>query len=200
MTAISVTLIRGTHAEFSIDDFEALKIIRLNDQGIDCIDNLEVFSQIEELYLRNNKIQRIENLDFLSRLIVLDLTDNQISIDSLISSIGLLPQNLLTLNLTGNPCALDDVAIAALQKSLPSVNIIVTDSLNDDENDEEENTDDNGGDDEENVDDDLPLNADEVLQSLVERKCRLQSVATLNISNTAEVRKTVILRSSASML
>ena len=50
---------------------------------------------------------------------------------------------------------------------------------------------------EENVDDDLPLNADEVLQSLVERKCRLQSVATLNISNTAEVRKTVISRSSA---
>jgi hypothetical protein len=189
MTEISVTLIRGTHADFSIDDFEALKIIRLNDQGIDCIDNLEVFSQIEELYLRNNNIQRIENVDFLSRLIILDLADNQISIDSLISSIGLLPQNLLTLNLTGNPCALDDVAVAALQKSLPAVSIIVTETSNDDEDDEDEDTDDSRGENEENVDDDVPLNADEVLQSLVERKCRLQSVATLNITNTAEVRR-----------
>jgi hypothetical protein len=195
MTAISVTLIRGTHAEFSVDDFEALKIIRLNDQGIDCIDNLEVFSQIEELYLRNNKIQRIENVDFLSRLIILDLTDNQISSDSLISSIGLLPQNLLTLNLTGNPCALDDVAVAALQKRLPAVCIIVDESSNEDEDDEDEDTDDNRGDNEENVDDDLPLNADEVLQSLVERKCRLQSVATLNITNTAEVRRSAIFKS-----
>lgn len=187
MTAISVTLIRGTHAEFSVDNFEALKIIRLNDQGIDCIDNLEVFSQIEELYLRNNKIQRIENVDFLSRLIVLDLSNNQISSDSLVSSIGLLPQNLLSLNLTGNPCALDEEAVTALRKSFPSVKVIVNEALDDDENDEDDEVDSNGGDDEENVDDDSPLNADEVLQSLVERKCRLQSVATLNVTNAAEV-------------
>ena len=33
----------------------------------------------------------------------------------------------------------------------------------------------------------MPLNADEVLKSLVERKCRLQSMETFSVERTTEV-------------
>lgn len=36
-------------------------------------------------------------------------------------------------------------------------------------------------------DDDHPLNADEVLKALVERKCRLQSMEVFNSKDTVEV-------------
>jgi hypothetical protein len=41
--------------------------------------------------------------------------------------------------------------------------------------------------DNEGDDDDHPLNADEVLKALVERKCRLQSIETFNSKETVEV-------------
>ena len=206
MTVISVTLIRGTHSDFTLDDVEALKVLRLNNHEIDCIDNLEVFSHIEELHLANNIIERIENVDFLDRLNLLDLSDNLISSASLKSSVGLLPRNIKTLVLTGNPCATDKVALSVLQRSYAGLNLIVNrNSSAPDDVDEASDEGDEVSDKEQidgaglseaddkfdEIDDsDFPLNADEVLQSLVERKCRLQSMETFNVTQITEVRCT----------
>ena len=201
MSSISVTLIRSTHNDFCIDDIESLKVIRLNKQGIDLIDNLEVFSHIEELHLSGNVIKRIENVEFLSRLHLLDVSNNLITSESLYSSIGLLPQNIKTLILSGNPCTGDKVALDALQHSCSGLKLVIDhafeelDHLTDLKIDTLEshslqNEDDRRGEDEEHLED-LPLNADEVLQSLVERKCRLQNMETFDISKALEVRLNV---------
>lgn len=125
MTSISITLIRKTHDDFSIDNVESLSVIRLDNQGINCIDNLEVFSHIRELYLSNNEIEMIENIDFLDNLEFLDLSNNRITSQNLITSIALLPQNLKTLNLANNPCSSDESALLILQDKCPSLNIVV---------------------------------------------------------------------------
>lgn len=203
MTVISVTLIRGTHCDFKLDDVEALKVLNLSNQGIDCIDNLEVFSHIEELHLAHNVIERIENVDFLNSLNLLDLSNNLINSESLTSSIGLLPRNIKTLILTGNPCSADKAALDILQRSYAGLNVIVNkspsaphnaDEVSDEsvEESDKEQTDEADQSEadhkfDETDDSDFPLNADEVLQSLVERKCRLQSIETFNVTKITEV-------------
>jgi Leucine-rich repeat (LRR) protein len=196
MSSISVTLIRNTHSDFNIDDIESLKVIRLNKQGIDLIDNLEVFSHIEELHLAGNVIRRIENIEFLSRLHLLDLSNNLITSESLNSSIGLLPQNIRTLILTGNPCTGDKYVLDAVQKSCDGLIIIANDTTEISNRLSELKIDalkidslkivDYKGEYEGDVED-IPLNADEVLQSLVERKCRLQNMEVFDITKAVEV-------------
>lgn len=255
MASISVTLIRKTHEDFSIDTIETLKCIRLDNLNINNIDNLEVFSHIAELYLSNNEIEIIENIDFLDQLETLDLSNNKITSENLYSSIDLLPLNLKTINLSGNSCVNDENVLIALQEKWPNLNIIVglyegrevidnfvnlqikneinfplkidssdiqnyknSNSLNklikkngvnvrngynekngdDDENNGHENVENNdnsdddgdeeGGDENEDDEDDgIPLNADEVLKALVERKCRLQSIEMYNVTTATEV-------------
>jgi hypothetical protein len=197
MSSISVTLIRNTHSDFNIDDIESLKVIRLNKQGIDLIDNLEVFSHIEELHLAGNLIRRIENIEFLSRLHLLDLSNNLITSESLNSSIGLLPQNIRTLILTGNPCTGDKYVLDAVQKGCDGLTIIANDTTETSNRlselkidalkiDSLKSVDYKRGEYEGDVED-TPLNADEVLQSLVERKCRLQNMEVFDIIKAVEV-------------
>ena len=192
-SSISVTLIRSTHSDFSIYDIESLRIIKLNNQGIESIDNLEVFSHIEELHLAGNKIKRIENVDFLCRLHLLDLSNNFITGESLNSSIDLLPKNIETLILTGNPCTNDKFVLDALQLSCPGLKITIddafekSDKLTDLKIDSPKNEDNERGEAEEDSGD-VPLNADAVLQYLVERKCRLQNMETFDITKAVEVR------------
>lgn len=197
MPSISVTLVRNTHSDFCIDDIESLKVVRLNEQGIDLIDNLEVFSHIEELHLARNLIRRIENIEFLSSLHFLDLSDNLITSESLNSSIGLLPQNIRTLILTGNPCTGDKYVLDTFQKSCDGLKMIVNDTIETVDQTTElkinalkiysiESMDYKGGEYEGDVGD-TPLNVDEVLQSLVERKCRLQNMEVFDISKAVEV-------------
>lgn len=202
MTSISVTLIRGTHSEFCIDDPETLHIIKLNKQEIACIDNLEVFSHITELHLSDNLIERIENISFLQNLTFLDLSNNRINSESLLLSIGLLPQKIKDLNLSGNPCAEDESALNALQDGYPNLNIIVGvyiggEIIESFEGSGFENSKieilsgsedgDSYSDEDDGEEGDMPLNADEVLKSLVERKCRLQSMETFSVERTTEV-------------
>jgi hypothetical protein len=125
MASISITLIRNTHIDFSIDDIESLTIIKLDNKGLNNIDNLEVFSHILELHLSDNIIDKIENIDFLQHLELLDLSNNLITSENLLSSIDLLPLNLKTLNLSGNPCANDEDVLMTLQDSYPNLSIIV---------------------------------------------------------------------------
>ena len=232
MPTISVTLIRTTHSDFDVDDPESIRIIKLNNAGISEIDNLEVFSHICELHLADNCIEKIENIDFLANLSFLDLSNNKIGSDALLSSIGLLPHNVRTLNLSGNPCASDESCLIALQDSYPDLNIIVgiyaegeplealedlgslgfengrrdrdsfaVDSSNsglyDSRSDHllaDYQSDDNSNeeDEEEGEEGDMPLNVDEVLKSLVERKCRLQSLEAFSVTDTTEVNTTEI--------
>jgi hypothetical protein len=50
---------------WSEDDFTNLRVINLNCKKINKIDNLELFHEIQELYLKGNQITVIENLEFL---------------------------------------------------------------------------------------------------------------------------------------
>ncbi|KFO34922.1 Leucine-rich repeat-containing protein 46, partial [Fukomys damarensis] len=99
-----------------------LQTVRLDQERITTIRNLEGLQNIHSLYLQENKIQRIENLACIPSLRFLSLAGNRIRqvenllalphlqfldlsgnlIDSLM--LGELPQSLLILNLTGNKC------------------------------------------------------------------------------------------------
>jgi hypothetical protein len=50
---------------WSEDDFANLRVINLNFKQITKIDNLELFHEMQELYLKGNQISVIENLEFL---------------------------------------------------------------------------------------------------------------------------------------
>lgn len=201
MTEISFSLIRACHG--SVEKLEALQVIHLDHQGIAEIDNLEVFWDIRELYLSRNVIERIENIEFLDRLQHLDLSSNRITAEALQDAFDRFPRNLSTINLSGNPCANDEAVLEALSERYPELNIIIglyaegeeedeADAVinrqlshgvllpTKDEDEEEEEDDDN--EEEAEAEEDInvsPLNADEVLKSLVERKCRLQNVSTV---------------------
>lgn len=124
MASISVSLVRKVHG-FTAEELETLDILELNNQGLNELDNLEVFSQIRELHLSGNAISVIENLEFLSSLEFLDLSFNQIGSEGLRTGFGCLPQSLQTLNLTGNPCAEDEALLMELQDRMPRLGIIV---------------------------------------------------------------------------
>ena len=184
-----------------MEKLDALQVIHLDHQGIEKIDNLEVFWDIRELYLSRNVIECIENIEFLDKLQHLDLSSNRITAEALQDAFDRFPRNLSTINLSGNPCANDEAVLVALSERFPELNIIIglyaegeeedeADAVinrqlnqgilppteNDDEDEKEDDDDDDDEEEDVNV---TPLNADEVLKSLVERKCRLQNVTTV---------------------
>ena len=59
MVEISVTLIRRCHGNIGFDELEKLTKIDLSNQNINNIDNLEVFSDIEELVLNRIKTSEV---------------------------------------------------------------------------------------------------------------------------------------------
>ncbi|XP_063815713.1 leucine-rich repeat-containing protein 46 isoform X2 [Pseudophryne corroboree] len=99
-----------------------LRTVRLDREGITALRDLEMVNQTHSLYLQKNHIKKIENLDVLKNLRFLSLSGNQIKefknllcleklqlLDlshNLIHrlDIGELPQTILILDLTGNPC------------------------------------------------------------------------------------------------
>jgi hypothetical protein len=193
MTEISLRLIRQTHENFSPDDIEALKEINLSNQGIQRIDNLELFTHISVLNLSGNSISQIENIDLLNNLDFLDVSGNQINSESLVSSIDLIPRSLRNINLSGNPCAADDLSLCLLQDRYPDLNIIV--GVYEDGEDQEgepdvddygDDEDEGGGEEDEEQHEEGPLNAEEVLRALVDRKCRLQTVETFNMGKVVD--------------
>lgn len=205
---ITFSMIRQAHAAVcsTVEELEALQAIRLNHMSITTIDNLEVFWDIRELHLAGNMICHIENLEYLSKLEHLDLSNNRISGEALLRGIAGLPKNLQTINLAGNPCAENDSVLVSLQDSLPAVNIIIGlygDGESVDEADaaisrhlvsgeypdtEEDALDEEEDEDVEDVDGEGEpaeswVNADDVLQALVERKCRLQGLTTVSVND-----------------
>lgn len=206
---ISVALVRRVHG-YSAEEMADLDILNLNHLDIEEIDNLEVFEQIRELHLQGNAIRVVENLEFLGQLELLDLSYNNIDSAGLRGCLQRcqLPSSLRTLNLSGNTCADDEALLLELQEIMPDLGIII--GLEDEEEGEggkgevEDPADQQDDlDDEEKINDGEdevafsslslsagPLDADEILKSIVERKCRVQYVtpdAANSLQNTIEV-------------
>ena len=197
MKEITFTLIRKKYPEVTAETFDSFKILELNNLQITHIDNLEVLSHIEELSLSYNLISKIENIEFLSNLRVLDLSNNHISGISLKESLSLIPKSLESINLINNPCCEDEITLLEFQNRFPSLGIIVG-ITNEEDNEDELNFQDGSDDDKTDQAEDSHentivseidifkyrhLNADDVLKSLVERKC-YQKPRDFNLEST----------------
>lgn len=205
MTEITFSLVRSQNPEISTAaDIEEIDCIRLINCGIKEIDNLELFHHINELYLSNNQITSLENLSILFKLKILDVSYNNITSEGLRKSIARLPKSLISINLTGNPCVNDEEGLMALQDAIPEV-IIAIDIENEEveessnnkragklfdekENESPSQRETENNENEENGDEEdsgvekssTPrfLSNEEVLKSIVERKCLIQNTTS----------------------
>lgn len=198
MTSISFSLIcRKNPSITDADDIDIISRLDLDNSNIQEVDNLELFTHIKELNLQRNKIKNLSNLKLLSELRLLDVSFNEISSESLLSSMRFLPKGLTTIVLTGNPCASDEEALGKLQDNFPELGIAIEEvsSAEEDESeaiekesaDEDESNEETHTEDEELVALRGPVNADEVLKYIVDRKCKLQSIQNFNIDSVVKV-------------
>ena len=218
MVDISFSLVRKAHGNLGADALERIDIIQLNNYGIEEIDNLEVFDQIRELHLSGNRIRRIENLEFLSKLEYLDLSNNKIDDEGLRAGIGKLPDSLQTLIIGGNSCCKNEDILIELNDLMPNLGIVVgvekeesqrnenesnrDPALEEKKSEGKENTEDEEDEEDEDeindkkYEDDLSLirnggvlNADDILKSIVERKCAIQNQAEKFINVDEVIKK-----------
>ncbi len=127
-----------------------------------------------------------------------------------------IPKSLREINITGNPCANDESVLMILQDYIPDLLIIVgieEDVVNNNNNnniikttsdsDSSESDNDNseidaetneitydstlGKFEEYTLSDDTSLNPDELLKHIVDRKCKLQNIATFNVDSAIMV-------------
>lgn len=199
MTSISFSLIcRKNPSITDADDIESIDRLELDNSNIHEIDNLELFSHIKELNLQRNKIKSISNVKFLSELQLLDLSFNEITSESLLSSMKFLPKGLATIVLTGNPCSSDEEALSQLQDYFPDLGIAIEEVSNADEavseaelagSEAEQDVDaeETPAEDQEAVSMKGPVNADEILKYIVDRKCKLQSIQNFNLDSVVKV-------------
>eukprot|EP00602_Paraphysomonas_sp_CaronLab_P004690 CAMPEP_0185020592 /NCGR_PEP_ID=MMETSP1103-20130426/3210_1 /TAXON_ID=36769 /ORGANISM="Paraphysomonas bandaiensis, Strain Caron Lab Isolate" /LENGTH=300 /DNA_ID=CAMNT_0027551587 /DNA_START=89 /DNA_END=988 /DNA_ORIENTATION=- len=108
----------------SDEDFGSISVMKLNDQSISYIDNLELFHEIEELHLKNNNLKTIDNIELLQNLWLLDVANNQIEDEALLSAV--FPRSLKRLIISGNPCAESTSAVEKLQARHPQLEIVTT--------------------------------------------------------------------------
>eukprot|EP00953_Heterococcus_sp_UTEX-ZZ885_P009202 5448-Heterococcus_DN1.PRE.3 len=123
------------------------QVLDLGWSRIACIENLELFTHLHELYLQhnditeieglecctelrllslnNNRIARIENLQHLSKLVLLDLADNAISS----CEPAALPRSLLMLDLRNNQCVDNADQQQQLVQHLPALQQLNGDSV-----------------------------------------------------------------------
>jgi Leucine-rich repeat len=123
------------------------QVLDLGWSRIACIENLELFTHLNELYLQhndiaeieglecctelrllslnNNRITRVENLQHLSKLVLLDLADNAINS----CEPAALPRSLLMLDLRKNQCAEDAEQQQLLVQHLPALQQLNGDSV-----------------------------------------------------------------------
>ena len=204
-TEISFALIRKKNSDLNFDNLDEISCIRIDNCNITSTNNLELFSHVKELHLHHNKISQIDNLYFFNNLQYLDVSSNLITSDGLLKSFQSLPKCLVSINLTDNPCATDENALSLLQDAFPKLGIIIDTvdtvdtttseeplNLSRQENSEKDGTESFFGD----IDRSRPLNADTVLRSIVERKCKMQNMSTFNIDAALQVLKKYYLKSS----
>lgn len=186
MVEISFSLIRKQNPDMNLDNLEEVKSVNLNDCMIDRINNLELFSHIQQLHINQNNLSRIENISFMTNLNHIDISYNLIEAEGLMSSLKEIPPSLRSIDLTGNPCAINEDCLGKLLDAYPELNIII-DIIP--VQDIEKNTVEIAQKDSEEVSNSLHenLKADELLKSIVDRKCRLQSYATFNVDSVVQV-------------
>lgn len=166
---------------WSDEDFAKVEVVSLTDQNIIEIDNLDLFDNITELDLQHNKITKIENLGHLMKLHHLDLSGNAIDAGGL--SVERLPPNLKTINLSGNPCVSCAEAMKKFEKNYPNVRVSC------DATDDCIHHTDTQGPNPATVsssDGEAYLDSESVLRAVVDRKCRLQALAPVDISSTLQ--------------
>jgi hypothetical protein len=197
MGTINFGLIRLKNPDVgSVDNIEDIDSLNLSGCEIRDIDNLELFHHIHELNLSNNQIERIEELLLFINLQILDVSDNCIDATGLRSSISQLPKSLVSINLSGNPCAKDLDALGELQDVFPDLVIAIEEDRvvvdNDRDGDEKDGCNDDDDDDDDENDDGHsrqpqtnsrhspmePLDSDDILKMIVDRKCKLQQIQT----------------------
>lgn len=191
-----------------VDDIQSIARLELDHSNISTIDNLELFNHIKEIDLSHNKIKSLKNLEFLTELQVLDLSFNDITSQDLLASFKYIPKHVQTLVLTGNPCAQDEDALGKLQDRFPDLGIAIElvqeeekegdeDNFEGEVEDNEENG--NNDDDDDETEEKIstavaplgPVNADEILKYIVDRKCKLQSMQSFNLENAVKVRVSI---------
>ncbi|KAM4033848.1 leucine-rich repeat-containing protein 46 [Anomaloglossus baeobatrachus] len=153
-----------------------LHTVRLDREGITTLQNLEMVKEVHSLYLQENLIKKIENVDALKNLRFLSLSWNKVEeiqnircltslqfLDishNLIKNLdaGELPQSLVILNLTGNPCTKAKDYRQQVLKALPVIQQLDGETLKDSANhnsDSEE--DENGSDSDDSGETSLPF-------------------------------------------
>lgn len=200
MGKINFALIRSKNPDVAnTESIEEIESLNLSNCEITAIENLELFHHIKELNLSNNRITKLEELTLMTNLQILDVSNNCIDSEGLKLSFGQIPKSLLSINLTGNPCVSHLDVLGELQDQFIDLVIAIEE--------EEEGEDENeqchydleeghlGGKDSEksmdrgNILDDGPLNADDILKMIVDRKCQLQNLQpTFNLQNTIQVK------------
>lgn len=208
MTKINFQLICSKNPQVVLaDDIEQIRCITLENCNIREVSNLELFSHITELNLSRNHLVNIRNLSFFSDLQVLDVSYNQINIEGLQQSLPHLPAALRILNLTGNPCVKNESALDILQGKYPDLAIAI------EEVNETESSDAAAPVEESDKPIELttnslidatlmvtsssegiksspkrtPVDSEDILKEIVDRKCRMQTMATFNLDNAIKV-------------
>eukprot|EP01041_Mallomonas_annulata_P001559 gene1559-3014_t len=185
---ITVRLIRdkgiqeGLH--LSVEELLTLQVVRLEGLNITKIDNLEPFDDLQEIYLKNNRIKIIENLEFLIKLRVLDLSFNLIRSENF--DAWAIPASVVCLNLSGNPCADDDVLLSKLIQTHPGINIITNDIEEPPADNINENcsTPTTSNENQPLTGVEENLDSESVLHDIVARKCLLQNIERYDFSAT----------------
>lgn len=200
MGKINFALIRSKNPDVAnTESIEEIESLNLSNCEITAIENLELFHHIKELNLSNNRITKLEELTLMTNLQILDVSNNCIDSEGLKLSFGQIPKSLLSINLTGNPCVSHLDVLGELQDQF--IDLVI--AIEEEEEGEDENEQchydleegDLGGKDSEksmdrgNILDDGPLNADDILKMIVDRKCQLQNLQpTFNLQNTIQVK------------
>lgn len=185
-SVINFALIRKKNADLNFDNLDEITSIYLDNCNLASLNNLELFSHIQHLHLHHNKISFIENIFYFKNLQYLDLSYNSISAEGLLQSLSNFPKGLTSINLTGNPCAGDESALSILQDTYPEMGIIIdtVDDITTTNNNNDAVSETKILFESDEIDHSRPLNADNVLKAIVDRKCKLQNLGTYNIDAT----------------
>lgn len=171
------------------EDIQQIDSLELSDCGIVEVANLELFEHIRELNLSRNQIEIVENLELFRSLQLLDLSFNRISSSGLLSSTQGLPKTLKAINLSGNPCIENHEVLAQFQDFFQDLDIILdveevpSVEVGGDEAQPQTHPDGN-----KNAQTSQKLSAEDILQDIVDRKCRLQNLETsFDLESTIKV-------------
>ncbi|XP_073539589.1 leucine-rich repeat-containing protein 46 [Phyllobates terribilis] len=169
-----------------------LHTVRLDREGITTLKNLEVVKEVHSLYLQENLIKKIENVDVLNNLCFLSLSWNKVEEIQNIRSLtnlqfldishnlirkldaGELPQSLVILDLTGNPCTKAKDYRQQVLEALPVLQQLDGETVKDtahhnSDNEEEEDGSDSEDSDETNLPFDVSGGLSSVSQEMIQR-------------------------------